>query len=115
MRSSSANQQGRRRGGRVPVEFDSVNTGAKEGTEVAQVYVHDCASSVPRPVKELKEFSAAILKAGERRTVRLELDERALQFFSLDHKCWVAESGDFEVRIGASAADIRLTGRFRYA
>jgi len=46
--------------------------------------------------------------------VQLELDETALRFFCPQRRAWVAESGDFEVLIGASAADIRLRAKFRY-
>ena len=69
---------------------------------------------MPRPVKELKGFAAVTLQPGERRTVHLELDETALRFFCPQRRTWVAEAGDFEVLIGASAAEIRLRAQFRY-
>ena len=43
--------------GDVEVHFDVTNTGNRAGAEVAEVYVGDRHSSVPRPVKELKGFS----------------------------------------------------------
>jgi len=103
-----------RTGETLSVCFDVINTGTRPGTEVAQLYLSDCAASVPRPVKELKGFAAVTLQPGERRTVQLDLDETALRFFCPQQRAWVAEPGDFEVLIGASAADIRLRARFCY-
>ena len=37
---------------------------------------------------------------------------RDLRYFNPDQREWVVEAGFFKVLIGASAADIRLTGRF---
>ncbi|NLF39562.1 hypothetical protein GX586_08965 [bacterium] len=102
------------RGGRVTVSFDVVNTGTRAGAEVAQVYVTDCASLLPRPVKELKGFAKVVLKAGERATVKIVLDEKALQFYHPERKKWIAEPGTFSVLVGASSADIRLRGSFEY-
>ena len=69
---------------------------------------------MPRPLKELKDFATVALQPGERRTVTLELDESALAFFSLAERRWMIERGDFDVRIAASAADVRLQGTVRY-
>ena len=76
----------------------------------------DCGdkASVPRPVKELKGFASVALAPGERRTIELEVTERDLQFFCPRRRSWVAEPGAFTVSIGASAADVRLTGTFMY-
>ena len=63
----------------------------------------------------MKGFAAVALEPGERKTVKMELDESALSFFSLERRAWVAEPGDFEVLIAASATDIRLRGKFSYA
>jgi beta-glucosidase len=77
--------------------------------------VSDVAASVPRPAKELKGYAAVTLQPGQRKTVELRLTARHLQFFSLRPRQWVAEPGEFVVAIGASAADLRLQGRFTYA
>jgi beta-glucosidase len=103
-----------KRGKTLKVRFDIVNTGKRAGTEVAQLYLSDIEASVPRPVKELKDFAAVTLKPGRRKTVTLTLKPRHLEFFSLERRKWVAELGEFVVSIGASAADIRLLGRFSY-
>ena len=96
----------------VDVSADIKNTGTREGAEVAQLYVSDKEASVQRPVKELKGFQRVVLKPGETKTVNFRLDKRAMAFYDVNKKGWVAEPGDFEVLIGSSSQDIRLKGAF---
>jgi len=98
-------------GGNAEVSFDVTNTGKREGTEVAQLYVADKHSRVPRPAKELKGFSRVELKAGEKRRVTIKLDKRALSYYDVDSKQWRAEPGEFEVLVGSSNENIRIQGK----
>ncbi|HEY1207575.1 MAG TPA: glycoside hydrolase family 3 C-terminal domain-containing protein [Bryobacteraceae bacterium] len=91
------------------------NTGSREGAEVVQLYVGDRHSSVDRPVKELKGFRRVVLKPGESKTVRFSLDKSAISYYSTARHEWVAEPGTFEVLVGASSRDIRLSGKFALA
>jgi beta-glucosidase len=88
------------------------NTGSREGAEVVQLYIGATHSSVDRPVKELKGFRRVVLKPGETKTVSFALDKSALSYYSTTRHEWVAEPGTFEVLVGASSRDIRLSGRF---
>lgn len=101
-------------GGTLKVSLEVTNTGKRAGVEIVQLYLHDVEASVPRPVKELKGFAAVDLKPGECRTVEFTLTERHLQFFCPRRHAWTDEPGTFEVLVGASAADIRLTAQFQY-
>ena len=65
-----------------------------------------------RPVKELKGFGKIWLEPGQTGTVSVTLDERSLSFFDADRHAWVAESGRFDVLVGASSADIRGRASF---
>ncbi|MFT4166974.1 MAG: glycoside hydrolase family 3 C-terminal domain-containing protein [Microlunatus sp.] len=85
------------------------NTGDVDGAEVVQVYVEDVASTVARPVRELKGFAKVSVAAGESAQVSIELDQRAFSFWSTRHKQWVVESGDFVVAVGSSSRDLPLT------
>jgi beta-glucosidase len=96
----------------LSVEFDITNVGAREGGEVAQVYVHDVESSLPRPNQELKAFQKVFLQPGEKRTIRLALDFRAFAFYDPEQRGWLAEEGNFTIRVGSSSRDIRLSGTF---
>ena len=96
---------------RADVFFDLTNTGDRAGTEVVQLYVRDQYSSVVTYDSVLRGFQRVPLEPGEKKRVHFTLDENALRL--LDKKMeWTVEAGDFEVRIGASSADIRLTGTF---
>ncbi len=98
-------------GDSLELTFDLVNTGDRAGAEVAQVYVRDEEASLLRPVKELKGFARVELQPGERRQVQVSLPERAFQFYD-PARGWVAEPGAFEVLVGASSDDIRLSATF---
>jgi len=89
------------------------NTGKREGSETVQLYISDPKSSLPRPVKELKEFEKVSLKPGEVKTVTFTIDKAALSFFDADKHEWVAEPGDFVALIGASSTDIKSKVGFK--
>ncbi len=86
------------------------NVGDVDGAEISQVYVRDCESTVFRPDKELRGFKKVFLKAGEETTVEIELSKRAFAYYNVNIMDWHVESGKFEILVGASSRDIRLTG-----
>ena len=96
--------------GDFSVSFTITNTGEVTGREVAQVYIADPQSSLPRPVKELKGFSKVSLAAGESKQVTIKLGRDAISFYDDRQMAWVAEKGTFEVLVAASASDVRLLG-----
>ena len=99
----------------VTARFDITNTGTRDGSEVAQLYVHDEKSSLPRPEKELKGFRKIALKAGEKQTVTIPLDRGAFSFYDPARKGWVAEAGNFTISVGGSSRDLPLKSAFRLA
>jgi beta-glucosidase len=96
----------------VTVSFDLRNTGHREAAEVAEIYVGDSHSSVPRPVKELKGFAKVNLKPGETKRVTLKLDRRAFSFYDIKKSDWRAEAGDFTILVGGSSDNIQLQNEF---
>ncbi len=91
----------------VTLTVDVTNAGKVAGKEIVQVYVHDQKSELVRPYKELKGFAKVELQPGETKTVSVELDFRAFAYYHPKYQQWITEDGDFDVLIGASAADIR--------
>lgn len=89
------------------ISVDVTNTGNVAGKEVVQVYVHDRKSGLVRPPKELKVFTKVELQPGETKTVILGLDFRSFAYYHPAYKQWITEDGEFDIMIGASAADIR--------
>ena len=96
----------------VAVSFDVKNAGSMAGSEVAELYVGDSHSGVPRPLKELKGFSKTPLQPGETKRVTLYLDRRAFSFYDVSTPGWKAEPGTFSILVGRSSAQIELRGSF---
>ena len=100
----------------LKVTADSVtltvtNTGARDGAEIVQVYIAKPGAEIFRPAQELKAFARVPLAAGESRTVTLPLDDKAFRYWNTRTDCWEVEGGRYEVRVGASSADICLTAK----
>jgi beta-glucosidase len=96
---------------KIIVTLNVTNAGKVSGEEVIQLYLRDKVGSVVRPIIELKDFQKIKLNAGETKTVKFSIDKEKLSFYNANLQ-WVAESGDFDVMIGSSSADIRLKDSF---
>lgn len=97
--------------GNVQVAVDVTNTGQRSGEEVVQLYVRDQVSSVVTYDSQLRGFERIALQPGETRTVHFTLTPAELELLDKNMH-WTVEPGAFEVHIGASSEDIRLTGSF---
>ncbi len=93
----------------LTVTYKIKNIGDRDGSEISQIYVSDKESTIFRPTKELRGFKKVFLKAGEETTVTIELSKRAFAFYNAAEALWQVESGDFEIMIGASSRDIKLS------
>lgn len=90
--------------------FTLKNTGSMDGAEVAQLYVSKPDGEVFRPARELKGFAKVFLKAGESKKVTIPLDDKAFRYFNVDTNKFEVEGGEYQILIGASCADIKLSG-----
>jgi beta-glucosidase len=88
--------------------FTIRNTGKMDGADVAQVYVHQQQSALPRPEKELKGFQRVFLKAGESKTVTIKLNTGAFEYYNDQTNRWVLEPGKFDILVGNSSKNILL-------
>ncbi len=88
------------------VTVDVTNTGNRDAYEVVQLYIHDVAASVARPVKELKGFERVLIPAGQTKTVTLKVNEESLSYFDNDGRR-VFEPGDFELMVGLNSRDLQ--------
>ncbi len=93
----------------LTVSVDVTNTGGVAGKEIVQLYVHDRSAGLVRPVKELKGFAKVELQPGETKTVSFALDFRSFAYYHPRYHRWITEDGEFDILLGASAADIRYT------
>lgn len=93
----------------LTVTFKIKNTGDVDGAEIAEIYVADQESTIFRPKKELRAFKKVFLKAGEEKEVSVTLSKRAFAFYNVELQDWQVETGLFDIMVGASSRDIRLT------
>lgn len=85
------------------------NTSDVAAAETVQVYVAPGKADVARPKHELKGFTKVFLKAGESKTVTIDLDERAFAYWSEKYNDWHVESGEYAIEVGVSSRDIADT------
>ena len=86
------------------VSVDVENTSDIAGRETVQLYIHDVAASVVRPVKELKDFVQIDLEPHQRRTVCFKITRAMLSFWNNEAR--VFEPGDFEIMVGHSSDEL---------
>ena len=85
--------------GQIEAEVTVKNTGNCTGTETLQLYIHDIAASVVRPVRELKDFKKVTLRPGEEKKVVFTITEQQLLFLT-ENGIYESEAGEFEIFIG---------------
>ncbi|MBC7651155.1 MAG: glycoside hydrolase family 3 C-terminal domain-containing protein [Deinococcales bacterium] len=98
--------------GDITVTVQVTNTGTREGDEVVQLYIKDKVSSVTTYTTQLRGFERVHLMPGETKKVSFILHPDDLMLLDKNMK-WTVEPGEFEVLIGASSEDIKLTQTFK--
>ena len=91
------------------VTLTVTNTGSAAGAEIVQLYVAKPDAKVFRPEQELKGFARVSLAPGESKTVTIALDDKAFRYWNVKTNAWEVEGGSYQLRVGASSVDIRLT------
>ena len=90
----------------LTASINLTNSGKYDGSEIVKLYIRDMVGSITRPVKELKGFQKVFLKAGETKTVSLNITQQDLKFYNYDLKYdW--EPGDFVIMVGGNSRDIK--------
>jgi beta-glucosidase len=97
--------------GVIRLSFTVSNVGSRRGREVAQVYIRDDVSSSTTPAMRLFRFRKTLLEPDDSRKLDFEIPVSELAIWDAAMKR-VVEPGGFKIMIGASAEDIRLTGKF---
>jgi beta-glucosidase len=86
------------------------------GKEVAELYLSAPAVKLDKPSMELKGFAKTrLLKPGESQTLSFDIDSRRLSSFDPASSSWIAEAGKYDVKVGASSKDIKLSSSFTLA
>lgn len=105
--------------GVIKVTVDVENTGGVDGDEIVQLYIkgpqNPSGISGVRPVKELKGFQRATIKAGKKVRITLPLSIWDLRHWEGDESGnWLVDSGEYTILVGPNASDSALTlsGKF---
>jgi beta-glucosidase len=96
----------------IQVRCQVKNVGDRPGAEIAQLYVHPIEPSVERPMRELKGFSKVWLNPGEKKEVSFIVDQRAFQYFDPVTHQFKTDTGRYQLEVGASSRDVRLSQAF---
>jgi beta-glucosidase len=98
----------------MPLSVQVMNIGAVPGKEVVQVYLSAPAHKLDKPREELVAFAKTeLLEPGKSQTLHFEITPRDLASFDTSLSSWIAEAGQYTVKIGASSQDFRQTAGFR--
>ena len=94
--------------GQLQIALDVENTGAMDGYETVQIYVHSEDCDIERPVKELRGFTKVYVKAGQTEHVILTLGPESFTYFDETQDCFVAKKGSYQIYAAAHAGDESL-------
>ena len=97
-----------KRGEKLSAEVTVTNIGARDGAETVHWFISDPYCSITRPVKELKHFEKQLIKAGETKTFRFDIDlERDFGFVNEDGKRFL-ETGEYNIHVLGQTVKIEL-------
>jgi beta-glucosidase len=97
-------------GDMIHLSFDVKNTGRKAADEVVQIYVSPADRQPLAPIR-LQGFDRVSLKPGEVRHVSLIMSPQQLGYYR--QRQWHIAPGRYNIMVGASSQDIRLTKTLR--
>jgi beta-glucosidase len=91
----------------VKATFTVANTGAREGSEIAEVYAM-LPDSAGEPFKRLVGFKKIKLDTKAKQTVTVEIDPKYLSIFDEAKDGWTLVPGDYTILVGGSSQDFPL-------
>lgn len=92
-------------------DLDIRNTGKMDGDEVVQLYIRRVNAAATEPVKQLKDFKRVRIGKGRSERVSLVIRDTDLEYYEGQPGKWVVNPGEYEIMIGGSSGDAKLTHR----
>ncbi|MBS7458566.1 glycoside hydrolase family 3 protein [Coralloluteibacterium stylophorae] len=97
--------------GEATVSVEVRNAGTRAGDEVVQLYLRPVDPQRERARRELRGFERIHLAPGETRTVSFRIrPDRDLRHWDADADRYAVDPGEYEIEVGASSADVRVSG-----
>ena len=96
------------------VSFSIKNSGARDGAEIAELYIHALNPTPVRPIKQLRNFKRVTIAQGAIANVSLAVTKNDLSYWSATNKSYVVDAGRYEIQIGSTSQDIRLRDTITY-
>ncbi|HTV84472.1 MAG TPA: glycoside hydrolase family 3 C-terminal domain-containing protein [Dyella sp.] len=99
--------------GHLHITLKVKNSGQRAGDEVVQLYLSAQGEPHARAIKQLRGFQRIHLQAGETGNVSFDITPRNdLKYYDDVQHAYAVDPGHYQVQIGASSADIRLSQDF---
>jgi beta-glucosidase len=95
--------------GHATVTATVTNTGTRAGSDVAQLYVGDPAST-GEPPEQLKGFNRVTLQPGANTTISFPVTLHDLAFWNDSTSSWTTALGTYGIFVGDTSAGPQLTG-----
>lgn len=98
---------------KMDIKVKVTNTGDIPGSEVIQLYISDSKSTLPKPIKELKDFAKVFVNPGETKEITFNLDKSYFSSYDSDLGQWVAEEGYYNIILASSSAEEDVWGTLK--
>ena len=84
---------------KIKISLDVTNESNVDGEDVIQVYIGKKNSNIYRPIKELKAFAKAFVKANETKRINIEVDVDDIKSYRDATDTFELEGGEYEVYV----------------
>jgi len=102
--------------GTITATIAITNSGKVAGKEVVQLYITAPAQKIDKPSEELKDFAKTnLLQPGQSQTISFTIDGRLLASYVTASSSWMAEAGNYVIKIGSSSTNIKQMANFKVA
>jgi len=94
-------------GDKISATFTIANTGAREGSEIAEVYAM-LPEAAGENYKRLVGFTKVKLDAKQKQAVTVDIDPKYLSIWDERKNAWSLLPGDYTIAVGGSSVDLPL-------
>jgi beta-glucosidase len=102
-------QVGALSGGNATVHVTVADTGTRAGTDVAQLYVGDPAST-GEPVHQLRGYQRVTLNPGQAQTLTFTVSTHDLAYWNTSTNNWTTAAGSYQILAGDSSRNLPVNG-----